>query len=627
MRGGSLLRGVDCDCLRLAVAMTTIEVQTEAPRRQRPTTRDVRERHRRAAGRHADRADRGDRHAGLQSLRGHRRADARRRDVAVHVQGRGRRARTFAAATFASAPRGGDTTRDRDVRRRARDERGSTSSSRVGSSAKGAPQNSPALFANATLGSDAHEHAGDRVPARQDGRAAQHPVDRVAVDDRAKRSVPPRRGRRSTSRSISTRSPRTRSSPTTTGRTSPRAPRATPITITVEGLAQASPATKYASAPVTLNMSHDKIDNTAIYWWASSQGSLMTQTFGQTGAPTLVKNNCTSCHSVSRSGSRIGYCRCVDGDCGQLYAGFMKYDTTNKVVDRHAQRRQRDAPGSYTTFSPIGYPFPDDKQSVALVTLVGGHLTLSIPDTGTRVASNVDTVSTHGPRNPGRCATMPDWSPDGKTIVFASTPHAGQWIDVSNSAIATMTYTYAGSTHTFGEPTIIVPGRSRSTSGTYNNFFFPSFSPDGKLHRVQRRARGVAQLHGRARRPGERLMITNPTGAWAIELAGFNGSGDLDITWPHWAPANKQRLLLDRVLERARLRPRGHASRTPRPRASRTASSSASRSGSARSARTTLSAKPRPTIRARRRCGCPVRTSAPTTSARTGRSRRADIPQ
>ena len=106
---------------------------------------------------------------------------------------------------------------------------------------------------------------------------------------------------------------------------------------------RASPTTKYASALVTLNMSHDIIDKTAIYWWASSQGNIMTQTFGQTGAPTQVKGNCTSCHSVSRSGSRIGYTRCVNNDCGQLFAGFMKYDTVEQGVDRHAQRGQQGA--------------------------------------------------------------------------------------------------------------------------------------------------------------------------------------------------------------------------------------------------------------------------------------------
>jgi hypothetical protein len=83
------------------------------------------------------------------------------------------------------------------------------------------------------------------------------------------------------------------------------------LAFTVEGLSRAAPQTKYAGATAQLTMSRDTIDQTAIYWWASSQGSIMTQTFGEADAPGVVKSDCTSCHSVSRAGTRIGYSRCV----------------------------------------------------------------------------------------------------------------------------------------------------------------------------------------------------------------------------------------------------------------------------------------------------------------------------
>ncbi|HLL21614.1 MAG TPA: hypothetical protein VK427_05760, partial [Kofleriaceae bacterium] len=111
------------------------------------------------------------------------------------------------------------------------------------------------------------------------------------------------------------------------------------LAITVEGLAQAAPATKYASSLTTLVVSNDNIDKTAIYYWASSQGNIMSQTFGDPTPPSLVKGDCTSCHSLSRNGTRIGYSRCVGGDCGQLYAGFMKF------VERNRERQQQADPG------------------------------------------------------------------------------------------------------------------------------------------------------------------------------------------------------------------------------------------------------------------------------------------
>jgi len=400
----------------------------------------------------------------------------------------------------------------------------------------GAPSNSSSIFQGATVGSDAN-----RTPA------IQYPLDKAV----APLNIPSVDTQWSTAQNdlfhMTWKSPHLALEMYTTAADGQFADdvwaaiatstQGDAVGITVEGLQQAQPATKFVSAPITLNMSHDIIDNTAIYWWASSQGTLLTQTFGQTGAPTNVKGGCTSCHSLSRSGSRIGYSRCVNNDCNQLYGGFMRYDTTNKVWNESLNADGKTLQGSYSTFAPVGYPYADDKTSVALFALSSCHLSLFNPDNGAPVASNVDVVSTHDNNQPTRCATMPDWAPDGKSVVFASTPNQGQWIDVSSSAIAKMTYDFSNSTHTFGEPTFLVRNPITLTSGTYNNFFFPSFSPDGS-YVVFNAARAAWRNFTVAGSPGQRLMLTDAIGSWAVDLANINGPGDLDTTWPHWAPAN-----------------------------------------------------------------------------------------
>jgi hypothetical protein len=440
----------------------------------------------------------------------------------------------FAAAHFASNPRGGDTT----VTATCGGAQGTGNLHLLLKGwilATGTPQNAPTLFANATAGADTQRTPAMEYPLDK----SVSPLNIPSIDSQWTTMQNDLFHLTWTSKHIAielyTIQADAQFADDVWANVAASAS-GDAVSVAVEGLAQGSPSTKYPSAAITLNMSHDIIDNTAIYWWASSQGSLITQTFGQTGAPTQVKNGCTSCHSVSRSGSRIGYSRCVNNNCGTIGVGYMKFDTVNKVWTDTLNADSLTIPGSYTTFSPIGYPYADDKQSLSLASSSACHLTLVNPDTGTGVASNVDTVSTHMNGNPGRCATMPDWSPDGKTIVFASTPNAGQWIDVSNSAIATMSYTFANSTHTFGEPTLIVNGNLTLSSGTYNNFFFPSFSPDGS-YVVFNAARAGWRNFTVAGSPGQRLLMTNPTGAWTVELAGLNGGGDLDITWPHWAPS------------------------------------------------------------------------------------------
>ncbi len=302
--------------------------------------------------------------------------------------------------------------------------------------------------------------------------------------------------------------------------------------IVVEGLAQATPATKYASASTSLVVTHDNIDKTAIYYWASNQGNIMSQTFGLPDPPSLVKDDCTSCHSVSRNGARIGYSRCVAGDCNQLYAGFMKYDPMTQSWAETVNANSKAIQGSYTTFSPIGNPFPTDDQSLAIVSLSNGSLALYDPDTGAAVASNLAVANANGTRS----ALMPDWSADGNKVVFTSTPTPGQWIDLDGGRIATMTYTYQAGTHVFGDPVVIVPNPIMLAGGTYQNFFFPSFSPDGNLV-VFNAARTGWRNFTDARTAGQRLMLADAAGAWVTDLTQMNGgSGDLDITWAHWAP-------------------------------------------------------------------------------------------
>ena len=305
------------------------------------------------------------------------------------------------------------------------------------------------------------------------------------------------------------------------------------LAISVEGLVQAAPGTKYASTSVAFKLSHDTIDTSAIYWWSSSSGAIMTQTFGQTTAPGQVIGNCSGCHSLSRAGSRIGYSRCVAGQCNGEWVGFLRYNDQTQTWTEVVNADNKTIPGTYTTFAPVGNPFPDDSQSLAIVTSMTGTFSLVDPDTGNAVPSNLASVAPIA----GHSATMPDWSSDGKNVVFASAD-ANDSVDVTNSSIAMMSYTYAGGQHTFGTPSVLVPQPITFNNQSYTNLYFPSFSPDGQLI-VFNAARAAWRNFTDAKTAGQRLMIVPTSGGAPIDLTSINGgTGDQDITWPHWAPGN-----------------------------------------------------------------------------------------
>jgi hypothetical protein len=263
----------------------------------------------------------------------------------------------------------------------------------------------------------------------------------------------------------------------------------------------------------------------------------MSQTFGALSAPSVVKGGCTSCHSVSRSGNRIGYSRCVNGTCGtNIGVGFMKYNSATQTWDEIVNADSLTIRGSFTTFAPVGNPFPSDSQSVALVTLNNATFGLYDPDTGAAVPSNAAVANTVPGGGTGtRSALMADWSPDGKSVVYTSGANPGTWIDLNGGSIATMSYSYAGGVHTFGAPQYLVNTPVTLPHGTFGNFFFPSYSPDGQL--VVFNAARTQWRANPAHTAGQRLMLAAADGSFVQDLNALNGGYiDSDITWPHWAP-------------------------------------------------------------------------------------------
>lgn len=322
------------------------------------------------------------------------------------------------------------------------------------------------------------------------------------------------------------------------------------LTFTVEALKIAEPAKKFASDPVKISVTVDRIEESAIYFWSASKQAMMTSTFGSLDLPTEVKGDCTACHSLSRSGRRAFYSRSdcrrnpdgtpmLDGkgNCatGTVMGGFMKYDTGTKSWVETLAAKSGKFEISYGTFVPNVGAYEDDKKSLMIGSgAYTGPLELYDPDTATVVPSNIKDASTAGGRN----ALMPDWSPSGKTVVFAASTTSPAWCaSFSKMQIMSMGYDNSTGAHVFAPAKPLVADTWTLPAGTYDNFFFPSFDPSGQ-YVVFNGAKGnwLNTNPGGGAAADARILLTDATGSFRTELATLNGPGALNNTWPHWAP-------------------------------------------------------------------------------------------
>ena len=158
---------------------------------------------------------------------------------------------------------------------------------------------------------------------------------------------------------------------------------------------------------------------------------------------------------------------------------------------------------NYQAFSPDGQ---------YLVTTEAAGLTVRDGTAGTIFGNNPALTN----------ANMPDFSPDGKTVVFA---RSAMWCPfgpctLSTTGASLFTAEFKGAAG-FG------PARSLLASAGENNYY-PSFSPDGRYVAFNR-AGGDSYDAADAR-----VMVVAAAGGTPIDLTSVNGiTGN---SWPKWSP-------------------------------------------------------------------------------------------
>lgn len=323
-----------------------------------------------------------------------------------------------------------------------------------------------------------------------------------------------------------------------------------PVTITVRGTTDGMCASS-SSQTVRLAFAQDDLLG-VIYYWKSTitsngvGGQVWQKSFGDNVPESDVTSKygatCNGCHALSRDGARM-VINSDDDDSDDEYG-----DVLASLIDMSTQSSIGGTTGSRGNMPPgFGTFYPDHSKFL----MSHGRGTSAPPsnvmleyDGNTDTALPTITVGASG-----QAPTMPDWSPDGKSVVFVMPQSLGTWDGTrtdDDHAFGGSLFTMSYAAGAFGAATPLF------MSGGENNYY-PGFSPDGQLIVFDRAPLDMSagSLTGCANgfcpndsfsNPAARVMLMkSKQGASPVDLGNANGSPansplKWSNSWPKWSP-------------------------------------------------------------------------------------------
>jgi hypothetical protein len=323
-----------------------------------------------------------------------------------------------------------------------------------------------------------------------------------------------------------------------------------PVVVKVKGLGCDGTGGVGASNTRSISFAKEDMRGT-LYYWASERITIGGQPFnsggvyrydfgvrGQAATPVLTPSSganpthlCIGCHDISRDGRQMVF-DFDDNDADDEYS-----DVRTDVYDIAAATPAQPIVKNGTNVFPPGFHTWNRKTTEFL--LSDGFGNASTPAGAFRRVTPAGATS--GYTQPGALrATTPDWAPDDSRVVFAvppnvfvSTPIAGYWMnkkgidDLMFAGATLYTSTWNDTTKTLGAPAALL------TSNGTDNFYYPSFSPDGSLIVYNHAATG-SNFHN----PVARIEVINATAATPTraDLTKLNDTGNQTNSWARWAP-------------------------------------------------------------------------------------------
>jgi hypothetical protein len=273
---------------------------------------------------------------------------------------------------------------------------------------------------------------------------------------------------------------------------------ADPLTYTLRGTDGAKQSGVGTSAARTIAFGEEDILG-GLYYWNAGGGTTMRYEFGVSGqqaelfmgAPQAGAGVCVGCHVLSRSGKKVALGMDIPAP-----AAYKVFD----VATRAPIFAGPNGGSNFFSFSP------DESQ---ILTSTGASITLRSATDGTPVT---DPLIPSG--------AMPDFSPDGSTIVYAKPAQAVPFgaPGVDDASLETMTK----------QNGTFAPGPTLVAGGTMNNYY-PAFSSDGQWV-LFNRSPSSANSYDAA---DAEVWVVPAKGGAPIQLAKARAGGD---SWPKWTP-------------------------------------------------------------------------------------------
>jgi hypothetical protein len=267
-----------------------------------------------------------------------------------------------------------------------------------------------------------------------------------------------------------------------------------------------------ASAPQTIAFGEEDILG-GLYYWNAGAGATMRYEFGVSGqtaetfmnAPKAGAAQCVGCHVLSRDGERISLGLDIPGP-----ATYKVFDVATKSMVFAQGGAAGGSGANFFSFSP-------DKKQI----MVSNGITLSLRDAATGAAI-VDKVAD---------GAMPDWSPDGTSLVFAKSnqaPPCFAGICAATGVSEASLFVMHNGGGTWGNPIGLVAAGGQ-------NAYYPSYSPDGGWVLFNRASIGTNAMGG-----AKDSYDAPDASLWAVAAGGGSpvalthaGSAHGD-SWPKW---------------------------------------------------------------------------------------------